>query len=223
MADYAQYAEQQAVERQQAGMPLSAQEEMWIEQAVSNPLEAAYAALQHGNQQLYNGLIERIAAENPALAVNVGTQAQMAFQQSQAQQRVQADAQAARAADFPTALGESVGRVGIDLERYGPQMSEKIGELGEYHPYVQTIMHTPDPGQRDLAMMAVYDLVRTGTTSVTRAKETEREAQIRKEAEMRREAASVITGSPHASTPKQSPFLQAMEDEWRRAGQWHDE
>jgi hypothetical protein len=224
MADYAQYAERQAIDSQQSGMPLSQQEEAWIEQSLGNPLQAAYAAYTQGNMQLYNGLISRVAEMDPGMAANVGAQVQIAAQQNQAQQRVQADAQAARSSDFPTRLGESVGRVGIDLEKYCPQMSEKIGELGEYHPYVQTLMHDPDAGRRDLALMAVFDLVRSGQTSVTRARESEREAAIRKEAEMRREAASVVTGSPHAQTPKHSsPLIAAMEEEWRRAGQWQEE
>jgi hypothetical protein len=223
MAEYAQYAESQALDQQQAGMPLSSQEEEWIEQALGNPVQNAYGALIQGNYQLYNGLIERIATDNPALAANVGAQAQMAVQQTQAQQQVQASQQQAYQSDFPSRLNESVQRVGVNLQEYGEQMSEKIGELGEYHPYVQTIMHSPDPEKRDLALMAVLDLVRTGRSSTQRARESEREAQIRREGELRREAASVVTGSPHVEQKKESPFMEAMMDEWKRRGQWPEE
>jgi hypothetical protein len=222
MAEYAQFAENQMVDRQQAEMPISAQEEAWIEQGLADPVNYAYTALSQGHPQLYNGLIARIAEENPALAANVGTQAQMAMQQAVAAQQIQADQAQARESDFPTRLGESVQRVGVDLQAYGNQMSEKIAELGEYHPYVQTIMHSPDPGQRDLALMAVYDLVRTGKTATRRARETDHEAQIRREGELRREAASVVTGSPHVEQQKESPFMEGMLAEWRRAGQWTD-
>jgi hypothetical protein len=147
----------------------------------------------------------------------------MAVQQQQAQQRVQADQQAAYQGDFPARLSDSIQRVGINREKYGPQMAEKIAELGEYDPYVQTIMHSADPAQRDLALRAVYDLVRTGQTSVTRAVESDREAQIRREGELRREAASMVTGSPHFEPPKETPFMEGMIEEWKRRGQWSDD
>ena len=224
MAEYAQFAENQATDQQQAGMPLSAQEEAWIDQgAMTNPVNYAYTALLQGNIQLYNGLIERIAETDPSMAANVGAQAQVAIQQARAQQQVQASQQQAYEGDFAGRLGDSVQRVGVNLNEYGEQMSEKIGELGEYHPYVQTIMHSPDPEKRDLALMAVLDLVRTGQTATRRARETDREAQIRREGELRRGAAGVVTGSPHVTPQKESPFMEAMMDEWRRAGQWPEE
>jgi hypothetical protein len=223
MGEYAQWVESQAVSAQQEGMPLNAQQEAWIEQGVANPVQYAYTALIQQDTALYNGLIERIAMDNPQLAANVGMQAQMAVAQQQAQQRVQADAQAQANGDFPTRLSSDLQRVGINIQSHGEQLSEKIGELGEYHPYVQTIMHDPDPGRRDLALMAVYDLVRSGQTTTRRVLDTDREAQIRREAELRREAASVVTGSPHAQPRKESPLLEGMMEEWRRAGQWTEE
>jgi len=223
LAEYAQYAENQALDHQQSGMPMSAQEEAWIEQGMVNPVAYAYAALQQGNMSLYNGLLERIAIENPTMAVNVGIQAQTAIQQQQTQQRQQQEQYAAYQGDFSARLGESLQRVGIDKDKYGDAMSEKIGELGEYDPYVQAIMYAQDPAQRDLALRAVYDLVRTGQTATRRARETDREQQIRRESELRREAASMITGSPHVEPKQESPFMQGMIDEWRRAGQWRDD
>jgi hypothetical protein len=224
MADYAQFAESQATDQMHSGLPLSAQEEAWIEQGLVDPLNYAYTALLSGNVQLYNGLIGRIAEEqDPTMAANVGAQAQIAVQQAQAAQQVQAAQQEAYQGDFPARLDESVKRVGIDREVYGEQMAEKIAELGEYDPYVQTIMHSQDPNQRDLALRAVYDLVRAGQAATRRVRETDREAQIRRESELRREAASVVTGSPHVELKKESPFMEAMREEWRRAGQWQDE
>jgi len=224
MADYAQYIEAQSVTQQQSGMPMSAQEEAWVEQSFQNPVQYAYQALASGNIPLYNGVIARLAEEDAGMAASVGAQAQMAVREAQVQQQVYADAEQARQGDLPTLFAESVQRTGIDFEKWGPAMSEKVGELGEYNPYVQAILNSPDPAQRDLAMHAIHDLVRTGQATARRAQETEHEARIRREGELRREAASVVTGSPHNPPAQpQHPFLQAMENEWRRAGQWRDD
>jgi hypothetical protein len=102
-------------------------------------------------------------------------------------------------------------------------MSAKVAELGEHHPYVQTILEG-DPNARDIALMAVYDLVRSTAMSTRKVRSEERENQIKHEAELRRQAAGVVTGGPHAQEqPAQSGFMSAMEDEWKARGQWSDE
>jgi len=124
--------------------------------------------------------------------------------------------------DFNTEMGASFQRLGINVQQYGQPMWEKIEELGEYHPYALAILGG-DPIQRDLALQAVYDLVRSGQTTTTRVADTQREEQIKREGELRRNAAGVVTGAPHVDTPKQHPFFDAMEEEWRRRGQWPTE
>jgi len=60
--------------------------------------------------------------------------------------------------------------------------------------------------------------------STRRVRSEERENQIKHEAELRRQAAGVVTGGPHQEPPpQQSPFMDAMEAEWRARGQWADE
>ena len=71
-----EYAQQiEATQQQQLGasMPLSSQEEEWIERSLLNPLEATRQAAYGGRVQLYNGVIERVASENPGLAASIGT------------------------------------------------------------------------------------------------------------------------------------------------------
>jgi hypothetical protein len=208
------------------GMPLSAQEEAWVEQSLSNPAGYAYQAAMSGNVGLYNAVIERVAEMDPGMAANIGTQVQMAMHQERA--RLEAESQAAASqngaaleGDFTSAMGASFQRLGINVQQYGEAMWTKIEELGEYHPYTLAILGG-DAIQRDLAVSAVYDLVRTGQTTTRRVADTEREEQIRREGELRRDAAGVVTGAPHVAPTKQSPFFDAMEAEWRRRGQWRD-
>jgi hypothetical protein len=218
---YAQRVEAEA--GQQTGMPLSAAEEEWIEQAMMNPAAYAYTAARQGNVQLYNGVIERLAIDNPNMAVHVGTQVQMALQDEMRAAQAQTEAaQQNGTVDFNTEMGNSFQRLGINVQQYGEAMWTKFEELGEYHPYTLAVLGG-DPMQRDLAVSAVYDLVRAGQTTTRRVADTEREEQIRREGELRRNAAGVVTGAPHTPPTKQSPFFDAMEEEWRRRGQWHDE
>jgi hypothetical protein len=117
-------------------------------------------------------------------------------------------------------LADSFNRLGIDLQKQGPAMAQKIGELGEYHPYVRAIQDG-DAAQRDLAIQAVNDLVRATSFSPR----TQQQQNIAQENEMRRDAASVQTGglTPPAPPKADSPLLQGMEAEWRRRGQWSDD
>jgi hypothetical protein len=206
------------------GMPMSSAEEQWVEEAMSNPTGYAYQAARNGNVQLFHAVIGRLAEENPGMAANVSAQVQMQIQQeiNEAKAQRAAAQNGAQGVDFNTEMGMSFQRLGIDVSRYGQPMWEKIEELGEYHPYALAILGG-DPIQRDLALSAVYDLVRAGQTTTRRVADTEREEQIRREGELRRNAAGVVTGAPHTPPAKQSPCFDAMEEEWRRRGQWHDE
>jgi hypothetical protein len=207
-----------------SGMPMSAAEEAWVENAMTNPFGYAYQAAMAGNTQLYNAVIERVAEMDPGMAANVGTQVQLTMHQERS--RLEAEAQASQqngSGDFNTEMGQSFQRLGINVQTHGQPMWEKIDELGEYHPYTLAILGG-DPIQRDLALQAVYDLVRTGQTTTHRVADTQREEQIKREGELRRNAAGVVTGAPHVEPAKpQSPFFDAMEQEWRRRGQWHDD
>lgn len=215
---YAQSIEQQAQTQQRAAMPLSTQEEAWIEQSLMNPLEYARAAAFSGNITLFNGVLRRIAEENALLASQIGTQVQMDLAGAAAQQQ---NGQAPQPLD--QALGESFARLNINLDEAGAKMAQKIGELGEQHPFVQAILYG-DASQRDLGVQAVYDLMRTGTVTRRKVQDDERDARIKREAELRKEAAGVVTGSPHSPPPiQQSAFMDAMEAEWRQRGQWKDE
>jgi len=222
--EYARSIEANANASTSAGMPMSAQEEAWVEEAMVNPAAYAYQAARSGNVNLYHAVINRVAEMDANMAVSVGTSVQMALQDEQ--RRMEADRMAAQngagAPDFNTEMGASFQRLGINVQQYGQPMWEKIEELGEYHPYALAILGG-DPIQRDLALQAVYDLVRAGTTTTQRVADTQREEQIRREGELRREAAGVVTGAPHTPPAKQSPFFDAMEAEWRRRGQWTDE
>lgn len=218
--EYAQQAEAQAVQTQQMGMPMSAQEEQWVEQALANPLEYARQAAFNGNVNLFNAILARVAEENPGFAANIGAQVQLELRQT-------ADAQMAQANGPPQmsltdSLGGSLQRLGINLQQAGPPMSEKIAELGEYHPYVQAILHGDD-GQRDLAVQAVYDLTRAGSLTKRVVRDEQRAAQIQREGELRREAAGVVQGSPHVTPPKEDPFMEAMRQEWKDRRQWTDD
>ena len=219
--EYAQQAEQQAAQTQQMGMPMSAQEEAWVEQSLANPMDYARQAAFNGNVNLFNAILARIAEENPGLAANIGSQVQMELRQA-------ADAELAQQRNGPQpmtlqeALGGSFQRLGINLEQSGPSMSEKIAELGEYHPYVQAILGMDD-GQRDLAVQAVYDLTRAGTLTKRVVRDEQQAAQIQREGELRREAAGVVQGSPHIPPVKEDPFMAAMEQEWKDRRQWGGE
>lgn len=124
--------------------------------------------------------------------------------------------------DFNTDLSQSFQRLGVDVHKYGEAMWTKFEELGEYHPYTLAVLGG-DAIQRDLAVSAVYDLVRTGQTSTRRIANDEREAQIQREGELRRNAAGVVTGSPHVEPVKESPLMEGMLAEWKRRGQWPDD
>ena len=221
--EYAQQAEQQAGAQAQAGMPLSAQEEEWIESSLGDPLGYARSAAFNGNVNLFNGVLNRVAEENPMLASQIGTQVQMDLMQAAQYEQAQYESQqVAPEAQLPIALAQSFVRLGIDLEQSGPPMSEKIGELGEYHPYVQAILNG-DERQRDLAVQAVYDLMRSTSLTKRVVRDEARAEQIRREGELRREAAGVVTGAPHTPPPATDPFMAAMEQEWKDRGQWGEE
>jgi len=216
--EYAQGIQQEAQQQTQMGMPLSTQEENWVEQSIANPLQAARQAAQQGNVNLYNGVITRIAEENPLMAGQIDSQIRLEMQQLAQQQQIPE-----QRPSLAEAMGASIQRLGIDLNTYGEPMSAKIAELGEYHPYVQTILEG-DPAAREIALMAVYDLVRSTAMSTRRVRSEERDEQIRHEAELRRQAAGVVTGGPQSQTaPPQDPFMAAMEQELRDRGQWRDE
>ena len=219
--EYSQNLEHQLAQ-QPTGMPLSASEEQWIENSLANPLGFAAQAKATGNEALYRGVISRIAQEDPVAAGQIASQVEMAFV-AQQQQAAYAAQQQNGAQSMEATIGASVQRLGIDLQAYGQPMMAKIGELGEYHPYTQAILYGSDQ-ERDLAFQAVFDLVRESRMTRRVVRDSEREEAIRKEGELRRQAAGVLTGTPNRQTPPPtSPFMAAMEDEWRRAGQWNDE
>jgi len=226
--EYAQNMEAQAQSNTTMSMPLSAQEEAWVEQAMMNPAAHAYQAARAGNAKLYNAVIEQIAVDDPGAAARIGTQVQLALQEEMRVAQAQGAEHAAQAngaqphGDFNTELGQSFERLGINVQQYGEAMWEKFSELGEYHPYTLAVLGG-DAIQRDLAVSAVYDLVRAGQTTTRRIGDEQREEQIKREGELRRNAASVVTGSPHVEPQKESPFMEGMMNEWRRRGQWIDE
>jgi hypothetical protein len=166
-------------------------------------------------------VIERIAEENPNFAVQVGTQVQMALQQEAQQYMAQQQAAAQQnghSGNLQNDLGQSFQRLGIDVKQAGPAMFAKLEELGEYHPYTLAIMGG-DPFQRDLAIQAVYDLARATGAQATRIVDEQQEARIQREQELRRGAAGIVTGGTHVSEPpKQSAFMDALDEEWRRRG-----
>jgi len=218
--EYSQGIESQAQQAQMSSMPLSAQEEEWVEQSFSNPYGYAMSAAMSGNMNLYNGVMGALAEQDPGMAANVGTQVQMALMQAEAQAQMQAQTMQPTLPSVTEALGASVNRLGIDVASYGKPMLAKIEELGVTHPFVDTILNGDD-NARDIAMLAVLDLVRAGTTVTRKVQDDERAQAIKREAELRKEAAGVVTGAPHTPPPaKQSPFMQAMEDEWKARGQW---
>jgi hypothetical protein len=222
-AEWYQYAQnlERQLQAQPTGMPLSSSEEQWIENSITNPLAHAVQAKMSGNEVLYRAVISRISQEDPLVAGQVASYAEMAFaEQVRAQQANAAAAENGQSGEQE--IGASIRRLGIDLDKYGKPMMEKIGDMGEYHPYTQAILYGSE-AERDLAFQAVYDLVREGRVMRREVRDTEREEQIKREGELRRKAAGVLTGAPHVSAVKQSPFMEAMENEWRRAGQWSDE
>lgn len=221
--NYAREMEAQAQSNMNMGMPMSSAEEAWVDQAMANPVGYAYQAARQGNVQLYNAIIERIAEESPGMAVQIGMQVQSSLREEQAQLQAQAaehNGSNNLQGDFAAQMGASFQRVGIDVQEYGPKMWEMIETLGDYHPYTTAILGG-DQMQRDLAVQAVYDLVRQGRTT-TRQVPSDHDAQIQREGELRREAAGVVTGSPHVAPPKEDSFMAGMEAEWRRRGQWYD-
>jgi|SRR5215471_15399477 len=218
--EYAQQAEQQAASQTQ-GMPLSQQEEAWVEQAAMNPLEYARTAAFNGNFALFQGVIGRVAEENPLLAGNISAQVQRELEMASAQQQAQMNG--AQAPPLDQALGQTFQRLGLDINEVGPTMLDKISDLGEHHPYVQAMMYG-NPQERELAVQAVHDLVRASKTTRKVVRDEERDAALKREGELRREAAGVVTGAPHVPPPApQSPLLSAMEEEWKQRGQWSEE
>lgn len=214
--EYSQQIEAQAAQQNQMGMPLSTQEEQWIENSLSNPFGYAMQAAQQSNFPLYQGVIARIAEENPLLAAQIGAQVQRNMEEAAVEEN-------GTLPSLQETLAYSIQRLGIDLAVYGEPMSQKIGELGEHHPYVQTILEG-EQDARDIALMAVYDLVRSTAMSTRKVRSEERENQIKHEAELRRQAAGVVTGGPRGSeAPKQPAFLDAMQREWEARGQWSEE
>ena len=215
--EYSQGVEQQAQRVQTQAMPLSSQEEMWVENSLADPLTYAMQAAFSGNLNLYNGVIAAVAEQDPTVAAQIGTQVQMALVNAdQEMQRAQAEPQP----DIRAQLQSSVQRLGIDVPTYGDQMMKKIEELGVGHPFVDTILNGNESA-RDVALLAVLDLVRTGSTVTRKVQEDERAQAIRREAELRKEAAGVVTGAPHVAPQKKEPtFVDAMTQEWRQRGQW---
>jgi hypothetical protein len=209
--EYAQQAEQSA--NASTAMPLSAQEEAWVENSLANPLEYARQAAFNGKVQLFNGVMERVAMENPSLAAQIGTQVQVELQEY-----VRASEQAPPPASLEQNLSGSFTRLGIDLRREGPRMSEKLGELGEYHPYVRAILDG-NQGERDLAVQAVHDLTRATTFN---SRTVERSKAVAREEELRHQAGVVQTGGVQPPVPprKISPLEEGMMEEWKRAGAW---
>jgi hypothetical protein len=211
------YEEAQQVGRQAPSMPMSASEEEWVENAMADPYGNARAAVLNGNMQLYHAVIGRVAEENPLLSSQIGTAIQQELQQLAAQEQQQYQPR-----PLQQTLGESFQRLGLSLDEAGPQMMEKVGELGEYHPYVQAILNGDD-GQRDLAIQAVFDLAREGRVTKRRVRDEAREATIRREAELRREAAGVVSGAPHTPPQQEDPLLAAMTEEWKARRQWSED
>jgi hypothetical protein len=220
-AEWYQYAQnlERQLQAQPTGMPLSSAEEQWIENSITNPLAHAVQAKMSGNEVLYRAVIARVSQEDPLAAGQVASYVETAYAEHVRAQQANAE-ENGRSGEQE--IGASIQRLGIDLDRYGRPMMEKIGEMGEYHPYTQAILHGSE-AERDLAFQAVYDLVREGRVMRREVRDTEREEQIKREGELRRKAAGVLTGAPHVPAVKQSPFMEAMENEWKRAGQWSDE
>ena len=225
---YAQGLEQQTQQVQRAAMPLSSQEEQWIEQAQVNPYGYAMQAIQSGAPHLAQAIVNSLAEENPQMAMQVDQQIRMGLAQQEQQMAMQAAAMEPTSEDMLSFMEQniqgSIDRLGIDIPTYGEAMLAKFNELGINHPYMDAIYRGDDQA-RELALLAVLDLVRSGTTTTRRVAETEREQQIRREAELRKEAAGVVTGAPHvnSATPQQPAMLDAMEEEWKRRGQWAGE
>ena len=188
------------------------------------PTRHAMQAAMQGNFNLYNGVIARVAEENPMMAAQIGAQVQREMEQLAMQQQQQQNGQQMPQPTLAEAMGESIQRLGIDLAAYGDADGrEGRPNSGEYHPYVQTILEG-EPGARDIALMAVYDLVRSTAMSTRKVRSEERENQIKHEAELRRQAAGVVTGGPRSpEAPQRSPFMDAMEQEWKARGQWSEE
>jgi hypothetical protein len=214
--EYSQQVEQQ---QPQVQMPLSAKEEAWADQAMTNPVQYAYQAVLNGNLQLYNAIIERVAYQDPRQASAVETEVRL---------QVMAAAEAEEAnngepADLTAALGQAVQRAGIDVKVHGQAMMEKIADLGEYSPYVQAILGENEQA-REMALLAVYDMVRSGTLTTRTVRDESRDEKIRREAELRKEAAGVVTGGGSRNPPQpSSSFMDAMQEEWRNRGQWSSE
>lgn len=223
--EYAQQVEAQTQASSSMAMPMSAAEEAWVEQSAANPAAYAYQAARQGNVQLYNAVLEQVALENPSVAAQVGTQVQMALQAEMQQLQAQQAAAVQNGApqgNLQTDLEGSFQRVGVNVKQYGEPMWQKVDELGQYHPYTLAMLGG-NQVERDLAVQAVYDLVRQGQTTTRRVGDETREDQIKREGELRRDAASVVTGSPHHSPPQESPLMEGMMAEWKRRGQWPEE
>ena len=215
--EYAQSLEHQT-QQQQAQLPRSAAEEEWVEQSVQDPLGYARAAAFGGNISLFQDVL-RHTAENldPLVASQVGSQVQIEMAQY-----VSEGDQAAQPAPLDQELMDSFSRLGLDPEQAIAAITPQVSNMNQYHPYRIAIL-AGDPQQRDLAVQALWDLAGAGSGHATTHRDDARSARIKREGELRREAAGVVTGSPHTPPSTQSPFMDAMEAEWKQRGQWSDE
>jgi len=214
--------EQQQLQQPQAQMPLSAQEEQWIEQSLQNPMEYARQAVWNGNFSLYHGILNRVSEEHgPVIAGQIAGQVQGELAQA-AQMEREAQQQQNGAPPMEQAFYASFDRLGLEPERAIAALTEQVNDLPEYDSYRQALIG-PDDRQRDLAIRALYERSRSGALTKRRVRDEQRAEQIKREGELRREAAGVVQGSPHVPPAKEdSPFMQAMEAEWRARGQWTD-
>jgi hypothetical protein len=214
--EYAQALEAQT-QQAQAQMPRSAAEEEWIEASVSDPLGYARAAAFNGNIGLFQDVL-RHTAENvdPLVASQIGSRVQIEMAQY-----VQEGEQAAQPPPLDQELYQSFSRLQLDPEQAIAAITPQIANMNQYHPYRIAIL-AGDEQQRDLAVQALWDLAGAGGHVTTR-RDDARSARIKREGELRRETAGVVTGSPHTPPPTQSPFMDAMEAEWKQRGQWSDE
>lgn len=216
-----EYSQQVEANQPQVQLPLSAQEEQWADQAMTNPVQYAFQAAMNGNMQLYNAIIERVAYQDPRQASAVETQVRLqVMAAAEAEEQEQANGQPP---DLTASLGAAVARAGIDVQTYGEPMMEKIEELGEFSPYVQAILGENEEA-REMALRAVYDMVRATTLSTRKVRDTDRDEKIRRETQLRKEAAGVVTGGGSRNPqPPKSPMMEAMQKEWQARGQWREE
>jgi hypothetical protein len=215
--EYAQQVEMQAQAQTSMAMPLSASEEAWVEESAANPAAYAYQAARVGNVQLYNAVIENVAMENPAMAAQIGTQVNMSLQQEMAEAQQAAPQQNGdHRTSPPTSNSPSGGSASTSSST-----AMRCGEfgLGQYHPYTLAVMGG-DPMQRDLAVSAVYDLIRQGQATAA-----DRRRDPRGPDRPRRRAAPQRRIGRHRLTARRSAAESdaGRDGEVKRKGQWTDE